>query len=220
MYEIILAVIWFCVLGGFVNVLQYFFGLTYQKHWWFFTFIFLVIGVPGIVVTTGLNSNVFLFNTPGIFLGVVSALAYINLEFWWDKNYKITDMYRIDTVPESYHQLLAPNAASAVTKMSEILIQDIVLLVIVTQLLQFHFSYFAIGSIFAAIVFLVHIPAPVITGKIYGVILMTTATVCAFFIPYIISNTPLGFYIIFLFHLMFYVGILFWSHWMHIKTGK
>ena len=218
--EIIIAVAWFCALGGLVNILQYFFDITYQKHWWLFTFIFLVIGVPGIIITTSLSSNILLFNTPGIFFGLIAALSYIAFESWWGSRYKITDMYRIDTVPKSYHQLLAPNVVSAVSKMSEILIQDLVLLVIVTQLLQFDLSYLAAGCIFAVIVLLVHIPAPVLTGKIYGVILMVAASVGALFIPFVVSNLTLGFYIIFLFHLSFYVCILIWSRWMHIRTGQ
>lgn len=217
MEEIIIAVLWFVFLGGLANILQFRFSITYQKNWPVFTFLFLGVGVPGIALTTSLLSFPAIYSFQGICLSIVAIASFVMFGSWWGSQYRIFDMYAYQTLKESYYQLLIPNAASSISKVSEIIIQDIVMLVIVSQLLAYDVSFLIAGVIFAAVVFVIHIPAPIITGKVYGTITMFTATIIAFLVPFVVSVLPFGFYLIFVLHLLFYAGLLVWSRWMCIR---
>lgn len=128
--------------------------------------------------------------------------------------YTCSDMYRPDTVPKNYQHFLQPNAASAFSKVTEILIQDLVLLVIVKDLLATGYSYLSAGLLFASIVFIVHLPSPLLLGKIYGTILAVLATTSALVIPAVVAEFQLGFYIVFAVHVLVYALLLAWSRWM------
>lgn len=58
MTDTVIAITWFVGLAGIANMLQYFFAVTYQKHWPIFVGLFLGVGVPGIYFTTTLNADV------------------------------------------------------------------------------------------------------------------------------------------------------------------
>ncbi|MCA9367333.1 hypothetical protein KC887_03690 [Candidatus Kaiserbacteria bacterium] len=216
MTDTVVAVAWFVGLAGLANALQYFFAITYQKHWQFFV-TFYLLGVPGLYFTTSLSENSSFHSVTGMLFGLVSATSFVIFMSWWGKRYRLADMYRADTVPLPYQQLLSPNAASALSKASEIIIQDIVLLIVVSDLLAAGYSYSSTGTLFAVIVFLLHIPSPIILGRIYGSILMVLATFFAAFIPVIIGELVLGFYFVFAFHLLVYMLLLVWSRWMQKK---
>jgi hypothetical protein len=218
MLTILVAIGWFVFLAGLANILQYVYGVTYQKNWRVFVTLFLGFGVPGIYVTTGLSSSEQLHNPIGIIIGCVSTATFLIIETWWSKHYVLNDMYRSDTLPISYHQLLAPNLGSALSKTSEIFIQDIVMLVVVTELLRFNISLGLAGLLFAVLVFLMHIPSPKILGRFYGVFLMLLATVIAPVIPFFMSKVELGFYLIFTFHLSVYVCLLVGSRLLQKRS--
>lgn len=198
--ETLVAVMWFLALAGLANLLQYKFSITYQKHWFIFVILFPGIAIPGILFTTSLDTNPSLYNEVGIISGFVSLVFFLSFLSWWGRTYGLTDMYGYETLKPEYHQLLTPNFTSALSKASEILIQDIVLLVIVTELITKGFSYIIAGTVFAIIVLLVHIPALKIIGRIYGLITLVFATVSAFLIPFIIGEIAHGFYIVFSLH--------------------
>lgn len=209
--EIWVAVAWFVVLAGIANLLQFRLSVTYKKHWPVFVVLFLGIGVPGIAFTTSLISNPSLYDPLGIAIGLFGIVFYISFMTWWGRYYDITDMYGYKTLKDSYYQLLAPSFTSALSKASEILIQDIVLLIIVTELTSLNFSYLSSGIIFAVFVFLLHIPALKIIGKIYGFLTLVFSTSSAFIIPMIIGEISYGFYFILVMHLSFYASLLVWS---------
>lgn len=219
MNEIAVAICWFIGLATIANVLQYFYAITYQKHWYIFLFLFLVIGVPGILLSTQLGSNPSFVNLTGILIGTGALLSYIIFETCWGRVYTIHDMYMYKSLPVSYYQLLSPNTASALSKSSEIFIQDIVMLVIVVQLLELGYSYIEAGLVFSLVVLIIHIPSPFILGKLYGNILLILATIFALFIPIIIDTISIGFYIVFAFHLFIYISLLISSRLMqkHFK---
>jgi hypothetical protein len=165
MIEILTAVGWFVLLAGVANVLQYFYGTTYKKNALIFVSLFL-LGVCGIWYTTSLSSITQFSDTLGILLGVLGVASYVTFCGWWNRTFTLEQMYGVATLPKSYQQLLAPNANSALSKAGEILVQDVVLLVIVTELLRMNYSYLAAGGLFSVIVFIIHIPSPYIIGRI------------------------------------------------------
>ena len=198
------------VIAGCANVLQYFFAITYQKHWWLFLFLFVGIAVPGIYFTTSLQDSAALHSTTGMLFGSGAGFLYVAFLTWWGRSFSIDDMYRVDSIPTPYRQLLKPNLYSALVKLSEIAIQDLVLLVIVLSLNQMT-SYLYASLAFSLIVFLVHIPSPMVLGKLYGSILMVLATLGALVVPYVIGELTLGIYYVFACHLAVYMLLLVWS---------
>jgi len=219
MIEMLIAVAWFTVLLGTSNILTYFYGITYQKHSPAFVSLFLS-GVVGIWFTTSLSDNPTFLQPFGWLLVFVSVLSYVVFCSWWGRNFQMYQMYRVDTLSKSYHQLLLPNANSAFSKAGEILVQDVVLLVIVTQLLVMGYSYTTAGLIFVVFVLIIHIPLPYILGRIYGVWLTILATMFAVMTPWLIGEYAYGFYIVFAFHMFVYMLLLVVSRMMQKRFGQ
>ncbi len=219
MFEILVAILWFAVLAGAANILQTFFGITYQKNVVVFVSLFLS-GVAGMWLTTSLSQNQSFTNPTGILIGIAAFTSYALFCSWWGRRYSLDDMYGVDTLSESYYQLLKPNLSSAFSKAGEVLVQDVVMLLVVTQLLLMNVSHLTAGLLFALVVLVVHIPAPLIIGRIYGVALTILSTGFALFIPWVIDTFVYGFYYVFTFHLSVYVLLLIVSRSMQMYKGR
>jgi hypothetical protein len=213
MIEILIAIAWFTVLAGVANVLQTFFGITYQKNVVVFVSLFLS-GVAGMWLTTSLSQNPSFLNPVGVLIGIAAFVSYVLVCIWWGRQYTLDDMYGVETLSESYYQLLKPNLNSSFSKAGEVLVQDVTMLLVVTQLLVMDVSHLLAGLLFAVVVFLVHIPAPLIIGRVYGVWLTVLATSFALFIPLVIDTFIYGFYFVFAFHLFIYILLLVASRLM------
>lgn len=186
---------------------------TYSKNPIRFSVLFLVL----------LSAVAFVFKyKPSISIAIsitILALLYILLvrcmvSYWKPMN----SLHAAASVPKPYVGLVKPEFSGQFVKVVELLLQDVAAWLIVTGLFSVFFELDMVVFIFTLIVFLLHIPAPKLFGKVYGTYFLILSTTLAFLVPLLYQYGEVGFTALYLTHISGYILMYLLFGWWGRKS--
>ena len=192
--------------------------LSYSQHTWVFAplYIFsslvLILSIP--------ESVEYLNQKLGIVVLIATALAFILFQFIWSRIAGGARGYGYETIPDNCKSILHLDARQALTKIFEILFQQICALLIILGLSELGFSVGWISVIFTIVVFALHIPSPKWFGKIYGNYFLWMSALLAPLIPWLILTFPMGFYMSASLHIFMYITLYSFAYWWRDNVMK
>lgn len=190
-------------------------GFSYGKEWWLFSLLFLSASAALLFFVPEAVS--YLQSMSGLLLVALVIAAFVLLQYRWHRVLGDFGGYGYLTIPESTRSFLHLSERTAVSKVCEIVLQQVCALSIVLGLESLGLSLVVMGALFMAIVFILHIPAPHWFGRIYGNYFLFASTLFAPFIPYLILSYTSGFYLALSLHIFMYI-VLYGVAYM--KSGR
>lgn len=200
MFELLVGLILFLSAAAVVALLQIIFKISYeQKPFLFLTiFILLIIGAV-YVMEFGFIHEILI---GAILLAALYAGSIIGLVRYWKP---MKNLYGADTVPTRYLGIVSPKPAGQFPKVIEVVLQDLSAWLIVGGLLTLTNSLSFTIIIFAAIVFILHIPGVWEFGKVYGNYFLILSTALSCIVPLFYLIGPLWFLAVYAIHLSGYI---------------
>lgn len=190
-------------------------GFSYGKEWWLFSLLFLSASVALLIFVPDAVSHLQSFT--GVLHTSVVVSAFVLLQYRWHRVLGDFGGYGYLTIPESTRSFLHLSEWTAVSKVCEIVLQQVCALVIVLGLQSLGVSLVSMGALFMVVVFILHIPAPHWFGKIYGNYFLFASTLFAPFIPYLILSYTSGFYLALSLHIFMYIVLYGIAY---LKSGR
>lgn len=204
MQNILLGVALFAVFLGlgnslFIKRLK----MSYRQHFWFYVPFYLVPLVLTLLLVDGLLP--YYQSLVGLALLTVVSLTFLIFEFIWARKVNSEECFGYNQIPPDFKSMLDLSARGAITKVSEILLQQVSALLIFIGLSSLGVSDVLIAIGFALAVFVLHLPSPKWHGKIMGGYFMVTATLLSPLLVYLVTNFETGIYLSTSLHIVMYM---------------
>jgi DNA-binding cell septation regulator SpoVG len=143
----------------------------------------------------------------------VSCIYILNRAGWFNV------MFKVDSLPAAFKDVAHPIVTTAIVKVLEVILQDMIAIVIAQGLLQYTGSLLMSSLIFTTIVFLVHVPSIWLYGVWYGTYFLLLASILASSVVFLVAYSATGFVIIVGIHLVCYLALYLLSGFLARVTA-
>ena len=155
-----------------------------------------------------------------LLLSVVGV--YLGFSYLWWRTLRNEHIYGINTIPAENRSIVTIDPVADLTKLFEILFQDVVVFAIVLSLTSFFANIYTPLILFTLIVSVVHLPGVALFGRIFGTYWLVCSTILAPLAFYFVS-IEFGLYYLFILHtsitLLLYVVIYILSKTKNKQRG-
>jgi hypothetical protein len=211
MPAIIYGIRLFAVSLGGANVSQSVFSWRYHSHPHIFAPWYLVALYGALVYLAWPFSLTLALIMAGQGLAYVIAIYILNHASWFDV------MYKVDSLPVAFKDVAHPTVRTAIVKILEVALQDMIAIIIVQGLLEYTGSFYLAALLFSVVVFLVHVPSIWLYGRFYGGYFLLLSTLLASSVVLLVSYSAMGFAGVIAIHLISYLAL--YIVWLYCSLG-